>query len=93
MIAVMVAKWVGDSLNPEGIYIAWIGLHDYPFMPNSEFHDQGEVAQDVMVPISDLVTINGKSITLRVLSASVCHLSSFGINSADRHIRHICRGV
>ena len=67
MIAVMASKWVGDFLSVEGIYLAWIGLHDYPFLPNSEFRDKGETASEMMIPVTELVTIDGRQSTLRVL--------------------------
>ncbi|KAF9508161.1 hypothetical protein BS47DRAFT_1373732 [Hydnum rufescens UP504] len=71
MIAVMVSKWVGDSLSVGGIYVAWIGLHDYPFLPNSEFRDKGETAADLMRPVMELETINGRKTTLSVLESHV----------------------
>jgi len=71
MIAVMASKWVGDSLSVGGIYVAWIGLHDYPFLPNSEFRDKGETAADLMRPVMELVTINGRKTTLGVLESHV----------------------
>jgi chloride channel 3/4/5 len=60
MIAVMVSKWVGDAFNRQGIYDAWIALHGYPFIPTSEFRDSGETAEEFMVPVQDVVMINGR---------------------------------
>lgn len=70
MIAVMASKWVGDALGKEGIYTAWIALHDYPFLPASEFRDNGESAEGYMVPTKDLVTIDARRTSLRVLGKS-----------------------
>ncbi len=67
MVAVMVSKWVADSISPDGIYIAWIKLRDYPFLPNSEFRDQGETAEDLMTRTRDLAVIDGRETTLAEL--------------------------
>lgn len=71
MIAVMVSKWVADSISPDGIYIAWIKMHDYPFLPNSEFRDRGETAEDLMTPIRELAVIDGRKTTLAELGLYV----------------------
>ncbi|KAF8308326.1 hypothetical protein DL93DRAFT_2171178 [Clavulina sp. PMI_390] len=67
MIAVMSSKWVAESMYPEGIYAAWISLHDYPFMPASDYRDKGDRAEDHMTPLSEIKVIDGKSSTLRQL--------------------------
>jgi len=67
MIAVMSSKWVADSLYPDGIYVAWISLHDYPFLPTTEFRDKGDTAADHMRPVTDLKVIDGRRISLREL--------------------------
>jgi hypothetical protein len=63
----MALKWVGDFLSVEGFYLAWFGLHDSPFLLNSELRDKGETVADTMIPVSELVTINGRQSTRRVL--------------------------
>jgi len=68
MVAVMVSKWVADSISPDGIYIAWIKLHGYPFLPNSEFRDRGETAEDLMTLTKDLAVIDGREISLAELA-------------------------
>lgn len=41
MIAVMLAKWVGDTFGLRGIYDSWIQLNEYPYVDNRD---------DVIVP-------------------------------------------
>ena len=57
MIAVMVAKWVGDAFGKEGIYGMWIAMRRYPWLAPVEYKDKGEVAGEFMVPVSNLVVI------------------------------------
>ncbi|EXJ95384.1 chloride channel 3 [Capronia coronata CBS 617.96] len=39
MIAVMLAKWIGDALSPRGIYESWIGVNEYPYLESNEDAD------------------------------------------------------
>lgn len=50
MIAVMLAKWVGDVFGPRGIYDSWIQLNEYPYIDN---RDDVVVAQ---VPAASIMT-------------------------------------
>ncbi len=34
MVAVMLAKWIGDAISKRGIYEAWIHLNEYPYLDN-----------------------------------------------------------
>lgn len=36
MIAVMLAKWIGDALSRRGIYESWIHFNEYPYLENKE---------------------------------------------------------
>ena len=36
MIAVMLAKWIGDAISKKGIYEAWIHLNEYPYLDNKD---------------------------------------------------------
>jgi chloride channel 3/4/5 len=66
----MTAKWVGDALNKEGIYPAWIALRHYPWLPPVDYHDLGETAQSIMRPTNELVVIrDNESLTINQLSA------------------------
>ncbi|KDQ18892.1 hypothetical protein BOTBODRAFT_478226 [Botryobasidium botryosum FD-172 SS1] len=64
MISVMASKWVGDAINKEGIYTAWISLHGYSFLPNIEFRDDEGKGDHYIVPASQIITVNGRSSTL-----------------------------
>lgn len=50
MIAVMLAKWVGDVFTKRGIYESWIHLNEYPYLEN---RDDATVPQ---VPVSNIMT-------------------------------------
>lgn len=64
MIAVMVAKWVGDALEPEGIYDALIQLRKYPFLDARESYKGKSIMRDIMTPFERLKTINGSGMTI-----------------------------
>jgi len=36
MIAVMIAKWVGDAFSARGIYESWIRFNEYPYVENKD---------------------------------------------------------
>ena len=57
MLAVMVAKWVGDAFGKEGIYSIWIAMRGYPWLPPVEYHDSGESAGQFMTPMRELVVL------------------------------------
>jgi len=78
MIAVMTSKWVADSLYPDGIYMAWISLHDYPFLPATEFRDKGDTAADHMRPVAELNVIDGRCTTLQELDYYVKNFDVHG---------------
>ncbi|KAI0091504.1 chloride channel [Irpex rosettiformis] len=57
MVAVVGSKWVGDALGKEGIYSVWIAMRSYPWLPPSEFRDQGQTAASIMKSTDRLVVI------------------------------------
>lgn len=58
MISVVVSKWVGDALGKEGIYSVWIAMRSYPWLPPSEYRDNGQTAVTIMRSIDKLVVIH-----------------------------------
>ena len=50
MIAVMIAKWVGDAVHKRGIYESWIQINSYPLLDN---RDDKPIPD---VPVSQLMT-------------------------------------
>jgi chloride channel 3/4/5 len=58
MISVMVSKWVADALGQDGIYASWIALRQYPWLPQIEFRDNGEIAADAMTSVKNLVVLH-----------------------------------
>lgn len=58
MIAVMLAKWIGDAIHSRGIYESWIQLNGYPYL------DQASQAPVPDVSISHLMTRSDDLISL-----------------------------
>jgi len=50
MVAVMIAKWVGDSITPGGIYDAHISLNGYPYLDGKDRFMFTSLGSDVMKP-------------------------------------------
>lgn len=70
MIAVMISKWVGDAIEPRGIYEAWIQFNGYPFLDNRD--DNAALVPDVPASqvytlIEDLIVITATGHTIESL--------------------------
>jgi chloride channel 3/4/5 len=58
MIAVMIAKWVGDALGKRGIYEAWIAFNEYPFLDNRDDRPIPDIpVSQIMTRMEDLIAI------------------------------------
>lgn len=72
MIAVMLAKWVGDAVGRRGIYESWIHFNEYPFLDNSDdnlLHIPDVPSAQIMTRIEDLVVLTATGHTVSSLSA------------------------
>ncbi|KAF2228135.1 chloride channel [Elsinoe ampelina] len=68
MIAVMIAKWVGDAIHSKGIYEAWIQLNGYPFLDNRDDRPVPDVpVSQIMTRLEDLVVLTGTGHTIESL--------------------------
>lgn len=71
MLAVMLAKWVGDAIHRRGIYEAWIHANEYPFLDNTDDNlltiPDVPVAQ-IMTRTDDLVLLPATGLTLAALT-------------------------
>jgi chloride channel 3/4/5 len=68
MIAVMIAKWVGDAFSRRGIYESWIHFNEYPFLDNSEEMIMPDIpASQIMTRIEDLVVLTATGHTIASL--------------------------
>lgn len=68
MIAVMIAKWVGDAMGKRGIYEAWIQFHAYPFLDNRDDRPIPDVpVAQIMTRVEDLVVITAAGHTIGTL--------------------------
>lgn len=68
MIAVMIAKWVGDAIHRMGIYEAWIQLNGYPFLDNREDSPIPDVpVGQVMTRYKDLTILTATGHTIASL--------------------------
>jgi len=92
MLAVMSSKFVGDYFG-KGVYDTWIALHGYPYLPPSDFRDDGETVSSVMVPARQVITVNGRSVTLSELDSllSICDYDGFPVLDGDIVIGFITR--
>ncbi|KAJ4512853.1 chloride channel [Exophiala dermatitidis] len=60
MIAVMLAKWIGDALSPHGIYESWIHFKGYPYLESNEDADIPHVpVASIMTRIEDMTCLDG----------------------------------
>ncbi|KAF4551550.1 Voltage gated chloride channel-like protein 2 [Elsinoe fawcettii] len=68
MIAVMIAKWVGDAIHQKGIYEAWIQLNGYPFLDNRDDRPVPDVpVSQIMTRLEDLVVLTATGHTIESL--------------------------
>ena len=85
MISVMTAKWVGDAFGKDGgIYAVWIAMRGYPWLPPTNFRDNGETGTQLMQPLERLVVIEDEQETVADLGAqSAVEISSLRIFFLD----------
>ena len=69
MIAVMIAKWVGDfTSGKSGIYESWIDFHSYPLLDNRDDTPIPDIpAHQVFTRINDLVVLPSTGHTISSL--------------------------
>lgn len=68
MVAVMIAKWVGDAFSRKDIYESWIHFNEYPFLDNSDEIIIPDVpASEIMTRIEDLVVLTATGHTIASL--------------------------
>ena len=77
MIAVMIAKWVGDAIGKRGIYDAWIHFHGYPFL---DHRDESSVPD---VPVAQIMTRYEDLVVLTASGHSVASLR--GLLAANKY--------
>lgn len=64
MIAVMIARWVGDAFGERGIYEAWIHLNGYPMLENRDDTRIPDVpVRNIMTRVDDLIVITATGYT------------------------------
>jgi chloride channel 3/4/5 len=70
MIAVMIAKWIGDAFGHRGIYESWIHFNEYPFLDNADSTPIPDVpASQIMTLTADLITLPAVGHTIASLTA------------------------
>lgn len=68
MIAVMLAKWCGDTFGKRGIYESWIHLNEYPFLDHRDDIPPPDVPiHKVMTSVDDLTVITAVGHTIESL--------------------------
>ena len=69
MVAVMLAKWVGDAFSKRGIYESWIRLNEYPLLDNRDEEPIPDIsASEVMTRIEDLALLSATGHTIDSLN-------------------------
>ncbi|KAF2150046.1 voltage gated chloride channel [Myriangium duriaei CBS 260.36] len=69
MVAVMIAKWVGDGVHSKGIYEAWIHLNGYPFLDNRDDRPAPDVpVSQIMTRLEDLIVLTATGHTVETLN-------------------------
>ncbi|KAL6249835.1 chloride channel [Rhinocladiella similis] len=60
MIAVMLAKWIGDACSTRGIYESWIQIKEYPYLDNKDDAAIPHVSvSGIMTRVEDMACLNG----------------------------------
>jgi len=55
MIAVMLAKWIGDAFSTRGIYESWIHFNEYPYLENKEDANMPHVSvSNIMTRVEEM---------------------------------------
>lgn len=85
MICVMTSKWVGDAMGKDGIYSVWIAMRRYPWLPPVDYRDKGETGASIMVPLSQVISIEDGITTVRELKAILCQYQFHGFPIVDSH--------
>lgn len=84
MIAVMIAKWVGDALGERSIYDRYIRLKGYPYLRHDESLRTTAKARDLMQTDVDSVLAQGHTIgTLQTILRKNAHVYYPVITSED----------
>jgi chloride channel 3/4/5 len=59
MVAVMLAKWIGDAISKRGIYEAWIHLNEYPYLDNKDdTHIPHVPVSNIMTNVADMTCLD-----------------------------------
>ncbi|KAI0393921.1 chloride channel [Xylariaceae sp. FL0594] len=92
MIAVMLAKWVGDAFSRRGIYESWIHFNGYPFLDSGDEVGGAQLVPDItagqiMTRIEDLVVLTATGHTIASLRAVLdsCEYRGFPVVDDPRN--------
>ena len=93
MVAVMLAKWVGDAFGKRGIYESWIQLNEYPLLDNREEQSVPDIsAYEVMTRIEELALITATGHTIDSLSVFLDQNPQRGFPVVTEHSQPILVG-
>ncbi|KAJ3517752.1 hypothetical protein NLJ89_g304 [Agrocybe chaxingu] len=85
MIGVMTSKWVGDAMGKDGIYSVWIAMRRYPWLPPTDFRDQGETGGNIMKPLPHIIAIEDGVTTVGELKDALNEHHFHGFPVVDSH--------
>ena len=98
MIAVMLAKWIGDAISKKGIYEAWIHFNQYPFLDNRETTNIPHVpVSNVMTYVGDMTCLHASTAYTIAELQKLMKASHFGgypvLSSAQSHTNSTTPGA
>lgn len=73
MVSVLISKWIGDAIEPRGIYEAWIHFSQYPFLDN---RDDAAAASVPDVAVAELMTRFEELVCLTATGHSIASLEA-----------------
>ncbi|KAK7887585.1 chloride channel [Exophiala xenobiotica] len=60
MIAVMLAKWIGDAFSTRGIYESWMQFNEYPYLENRDDATIPHISvSSIMTRVEEMTCLNG----------------------------------
>lgn len=63
MVAVMLAKWIGDVFSKRGIYESWIRVNEYPYLDNKEDTQLPHVSvSSIMTRVEEMTCLDANTL-------------------------------
>lgn len=93
MVSVMIAKWVGDGINRNGIYESWIQIRGYPFLSNNDGDPIADLSvNEIMTRTERLVVLNSSGYTICELDEIIATNDLKGFPVVNNSQEYILQG-